>query len=164
MNLIFKYLKKTIIKIVNFFGYEIRKNIKYFPIEASEEEKRIIELSSKFSMTGIERMYSAFKSLEYCIKNNLDGDIVECGVWKGGNLILFKKVLEKYKIKKKIWAYDTFSGMTKPQDIDADFSGELASIKLKRSQRNENKRNMWCYCSLDTVKKKFTKKLIFRIK
>ena len=34
-------------------------------------------------MTSKERMYALYKSVEYIIKNNIPGDFVECGVWRG---------------------------------------------------------------------------------
>jgi O-methyltransferase len=39
------------------------------------------------------------------------GDIVECGVWRGGNIILARKMAPD----RVCWLYDTFEGMTKPR-------------------------------------------------
>ena len=44
-------------------------------------------------------MFSLMKSLDFIIQNNVEGDFVECGVWKGGNLIMFQKYVEKYNLK-----------------------------------------------------------------
>ena len=42
-------------------------------------------------MTPQIRMFTLLQSLRYLKNKNIVGDYVECGVWKGGNLILFKK-------------------------------------------------------------------------
>ena len=34
-------------------------------------------------MTGHDRMFALIKSIEFVSKNNIRGDFVECGVWKG---------------------------------------------------------------------------------
>ena len=45
------------------------------------------------SMTGTIRMWALLQSIKNVIQNKIDGDIGECGVWKGGNLILSQKYL-----------------------------------------------------------------------
>ena len=40
----------------------------------------------------------------------LDGDIIECGVWKGGSLALMGKFLNDVGVKRKIFGFDTFDG------------------------------------------------------
>ena len=56
--------------------------------------------------------WAIIQSIKHIYKNNIIGDIVvECGVWRGGNLILFKIFLEKYNLKRKIFAFDTYEGM-----------------------------------------------------
>ena len=52
-------------------------------------------------MTSNERIFSLIKSIDFIRHNNVQGDFVECGVWRGGNLIIFQKLIEKYNLKKK---------------------------------------------------------------
>ena len=42
--------------------------------------------------------------------DNLEGDLVEAGVHKGKSLLATAILLKKLKSKKKIYAYDTWSG------------------------------------------------------
>ena len=51
-------------------------------------------------------------------ENNLPGDFVDCGVWRGGNVILAAKIFQYYGCDNRVWAFDTFEGMTKPEIID----------------------------------------------
>ena len=66
----------------------------YFPIEMNDIQKKIIRESEKFSMTGRIRMSLLLKIIDHINLHNIEGDIVECGVWKGGNLICAQKYLD----------------------------------------------------------------------
>ncbi|MEL1619861.1 TylF/MycF/NovP-related O-methyltransferase, partial [Acinetobacter baumannii] len=77
----------------------------------------------------------------------LDGDFVECGVWRGGNALAAKMVFEHYGSDKRVWLFDTFGGMTEPSDMDRTANGEPAIDKFLASQRID--RNEWCYASLE---------------
>jgi len=100
-----------------------------------------------YSMTGHERIEFLYNSLNYILKNNIDGDFVECGVWKGGNIIGIMKFLEYYKKTDNIWLYDTFSGMVEPHSNDIDLYEKNAIDII-------NEPLIKAFCSLEDVKKK----------
>ena len=50
----------------------------------------------------------------------LDGDIIECGVWKGGMGIFLRKMF----IDKRLWLADSFSGFQDPSKAKYNFSNE----------------------------------------
>ena len=89
-----------------------------------------IKIVQPYSMTSIERITELYNSLEYIRLNNINGDVVECGVWKGGNIIGVMEYLHHYKIDKKIWLFDTFEGMTDPEENDIDLNNNHASNML----------------------------------
>ena len=96
-----------------------------------------------YTMTDTPRVDCLFNSLEYVRQNGIVGDFVECGVWKGGNILGIMKYLEYYNnFESRIWLYDTFSGMTEPEDNDVDF------LKNKAADILDNVR---CDNSLDEV-------------
>ncbi|MBI4151115.1 hypothetical protein HY492_03245 [Candidatus Woesearchaeota archaeon] len=49
-----------------------------------EEFGDIWNACKKFTLTSKERGYALYKSVEYVIKNDVQGDFIECGVWKEG--------------------------------------------------------------------------------
>ncbi len=72
-----------------------------------------------YTMTSVERGYSLFKAVEYIVKNNIPGDLVECGVWKGGSCMLIARALNLFgDTSRKIYLYDTYEGMPKPTKED----------------------------------------------
>ena len=83
-----KLIKILINKILGILNYQIiSKNFK-FPIEAEPEIIKIINTCDQFSMTGKNRMYLLSQVIMNSKINNLDGDFVECGVWRGGEYIV----------------------------------------------------------------------------
>ena len=148
---------KTIIKyILSYFGYEIISSIKHFPIpEATSFEKNIINKGLKFSMTNEVRIWTLIQSIKYIYKNNIAGDFVECGVFKGGNLLVYKTLNDHFKLNKNIYGYDTFEGMTEPGKEDKTISGNFTANKLssENNKFDNNGFNYWCYSSIDEVRK-----------
>lgn len=113
------------------------------------ELKNFIEKVRPFSMTSVERITELYNSLEYIRTNNIDGDIVECGVWKGGNIIGIIEYLKYHNIvDKNVWLYDTFEGMTTPEEIDVDLNNNKASTILS---------SVLCYSPLNEVKQNLSK-------
>jgi len=177
-------LKNLFKKIFEFFGYTIKRNYpdrvfqfpnKFFPIEMNEVQKKIIVDSEIYSMTGRIRMSLLTKIIEYLNKQNAEGDIVECGVWRGGNLICAQLYLNHLNFKKNIIGYDTFDGMTEPSDYDVqivqtkpdsknNFSPKLrkilASEWMKATDKYINKgKNIWAYSSMEEVKQNIKEKV-----
>jgi hypothetical protein len=64
------------------------------------------------TMTSVERMYALYKAVEYVVDAGIPGDFVECGVWRGGSVMLMAAtLLAKGVTDRKIHLYDTFEGM-----------------------------------------------------
>jgi len=71
-------------------------------------------------MTSPERIYALIESVSYIVKNKIPGDILECGVWKGGSMMAVAETLLRLGNKEKhLYLFDTFEGMTKPGQEDA---------------------------------------------
>ena len=103
-----------------------------------------IQRVSPYTMTSIERITALYYSLEYIRENNISGDIVECGVWRGGNIKGIIDYLHFHNMKdKEVWLFDTFEGMTAPDENDVDLNSNKAEDIFD---------SVICYASLDSVK------------
>lgn len=56
----------------------------------------------------VEFLYEAMHMI-----TDIEGACVECGVWKGGNILLMSEMTSK-----EVWGYDTFNGMPEPSIYD----------------------------------------------
>ena len=101
-----------------------------------------------YTMTTPPRINALFQSMEYIRENGIKGDYVECGVWRGGNILGMMRYLEYHNnTEQNIWLYDTFCGMTPPESVDVDFMENKAADILDQ---------VFCLNSLDEVKQALT--------
>ncbi|HAK44962.1 MAG TPA: macrocin O-methyltransferase [Spirochaeta sp.] len=99
--------------------------------------KEIWEMVSPYTMTSVERGYSLYKAVDYIVANDIPGDLVECGVWKGGSCMLMALALKELgAAERRIHLYDTFEGMPEPGDNDyIAWNGRPVSEKWKSDQQ-----------------------------
>ena len=84
----------------------------------------------EFTMTSKTDLYALYTALEFLITNKIEGDLIECGVWKGGSsMFIAHYLVKKNLLNRKIYLYDTFSGMTTPSAVDIDLNGIHANQK-----------------------------------
>ena len=73
---------------------------------------------------GLETTYALFQAVKYIVQNKIAGDFAECGVWRGGSMMLIAYALQHFgDTSRQLYLYDTYAGMTEPDDIDIDFDG-----------------------------------------
>ncbi|MEM7625772.1 MAG: TylF/MycF/NovP-related O-methyltransferase [Planctomycetota bacterium] len=111
----------------------------------------IYESAKPYTMTSLERMYGVYQAVKHAVRAGLPGDIVECGVWKGGSsMVAALTLLELGETDRTLWLYDTFEGMTEPGNGDVDFSGEAARDRMRRDGLSDP--GEWCRSPLDAVR------------
>ena len=128
-----------------------------------QAQPRLPDLDSEFwplyaacgaaTMTSVERLFALYKAIEYLSRHDIRGGFVECGVWRGGSVMMMALALQKFGARRNIYCFDTFEGMPPPtsEDIRHD-SGESAASILARSERREGDL-MWGIAGLDLVKR-----------
>jgi O-methyltransferase len=105
-----------------------------------------------YTMTGPERIFALNEAVKYIVKNNIKGDFVECGVWKGGSTLAMALTLKELGANNRhLYLYDTFEGMTEPTAVDRDLNNESAEALYK--QVIDQTSEVWCYSGIDEVKK-----------
>src|SRR5690242_7126515 len=97
---------------------------------------QIFDKIAPYTMTardGLETTYALFQSVKYICQNAIGGDIVECGVWRGGSMMLVAYALAHFgDTSRELYLYDTFAGMTEPSDIDVDFDNVAYKQRWKQ--------------------------------
>lgn len=84
--------------------------------------------SVECTAASIERLYALYSAVSYLSVAAVPGDVVECGVWRGGNCMLAALTLMSLgDVARDIWLYDTFRGMSEPSARDRDVYGGSAA-------------------------------------
>lgn len=110
---------------------------------------KIVAISSQYSLLSRERLLLNIEAVNQVNKQNIKGDIVEIGVWRGGSMI--SMILANTVSERHFYLYDTFEGMTPPSNDDIDLNNNQASHIFQQVK---------CEASLQEVKnniKNFTK-------
>lgn len=99
---------------------------------------QIIAKLAPYTMTsqrGIEAPYQLYKAIQYIVANGIPGDIVECGVWRGGSMMLAALALRRFgDTGRRLWLYDTYEGMTRPDERDVDWDGTTYQQRWDEAQ------------------------------
>lgn len=106
-------------------------------------------------MTSPERILALCEAVEHISQHDIAGDIVECGVWKGGSMAAVARTLHRLESEHRtLWMYDTFEGMSEPTADDVDLHGHAANQMLAEANKEdaESRESIWCRCSLENVK------------
>ncbi len=85
---------------------------------AFDMEKRLRGLDwplKAHSMIGKARMQNVRAAVEHVLENNVPGDFIETGVWRGGACIFMRALLKAHGVTDRIvWAADSFEGLPAP--------------------------------------------------
>jgi O-methyltransferase len=126
------------------------------PISADLESDaafgRIYKIAKPFTMTSPERMYGLYQAVRYVSQRAIDGDFVECGVWRGGSSILAALTFAECGEKRKHHLFDTFEGMPPPTDEDIDFRGVTAEEQMLRASKADVTYDVMCAASISDVR------------
>jgi O-methyltransferase len=67
------------------------------------------------TMIGMQRLTSLQRCVETVLAEDIPGDLIECGVWRGGACILMRAVLAAYGDETRcVWVADSFAGVPPP--------------------------------------------------
>jgi hypothetical protein len=130
------------------------ENKSTFPDDFEEIHRIIIQKVRPYTMTSEERLFGLIESVKYVIHNNIPGDFVECGVWKGGSMMTIAETLKYLNVSNRhLYLYDTFAGMTAPTDDDVDQLNRDAASQLNQDINQKTESVVWAYSGLEEVKK-----------
>lgn len=70
------------------------------------------------SMIGRLRMENLHQCMEHVLKDKVEGDFIETGVWRGGACIFMRGFLKAHGImNRRVWVADSFEGLPEPDEI-----------------------------------------------
>jgi hypothetical protein len=68
------------------------------------------------TMIGLHRLDNLQHCVETVLRERIEGDLIECGVWRGGGSILMRGVLAAYGVDdRRVFVADSFQGLPTPE-------------------------------------------------
>lgn len=108
---------------------------------------------SALTMAGEKRIDQLRRAIESVLVDNVPGDLIETGVWRGGLTIFMRGVLKAYgDTARRVWVADSFEGLPKPNT--AKYPADVGDVMWKQSRElavsvDEVKANFARYGLLD---------------
>jgi hypothetical protein len=132
-------IKKAIRSVVRKLGYDFVRYDKdrqhSFPADFERRHIEIIERVSPYTITSCERIYALIESVRYVLQNDIKGELLECGVYKGGSMMAIALTLMAEGVKdRELYLFDTFEGMPEPDERDIDLWGKPALEEFSKSK------------------------------
>jgi O-methyltransferase len=159
-TIVHQYMKTSIKysfkKLLAPFLYNL-SDVGYLEPEYEQEFRRIYLDSCSYTYTPVERIFSLYNAVRYVVEAKIPGDLAECGVWRGGNcMVMAYTLMSLGETNRKIYIYDTFTGMSKPTEKDYSPVSKQSGIshwkKLQRDGYTD-----WCYSPLEEVQANLAK-------
>jgi len=104
------------------------------------------------SMIGLRRMDNLQHCVETVLRDNVTGDLIETGVWRGGASIFMRAVLQAHGDRTRVvWAADSFRGLPPPDPrrYPADAGDLFFTQDALRAGLDQVKNNFRRYGLLD---------------
>lgn len=118
-------MKYLVQRLANRLGYKLERL--YGP-DVTPDIRDTIRRARRFTTTGDDAIVALSDSVRYVVDAGIPGALVECGVWRGGSLLVIARELRKLgAVDRELVGFDTFAGMTAPTAADVRFDGTPAS-------------------------------------
>ena len=133
-------------------GYRRELNEWTKPFDIPTADIDFLRKFDGYTMTSLERRYHLLESIRYVVRHQLNGAIVECGVWRGGSVMLIANALmELGDFSRRLVLYDTFEGMPPPTSADQDWQRQAASKRLEAEAAVKEASAVWAISGIDEV-------------
>ena len=166
-----RFARQLIHRALNQLGYTITKTVEFdalctdYQLRMLQQSlmasftdldpgfRPVVDFVKPYTMTSLERMYDLYKSVEYLSRAAVPGDMLECGVWRGGSMMLVARtLLAMGDTSRTLYLFDTYEGHPKPDpEHDVDLWGTSA-IHVWANHRKTDETSDWAYVSIDKVR------------
>ena len=124
------------------------KQEKSLPNDYDEAAVRILRQVQSRTMTDSAKLFGLVEATRYVVKRGIPGDIVECGVWRGGSMqAVALTLIEEGTTDRRLHLFDTFEGMPPPTEKDRR-NGTSAEEMLASHDKDHR---IWAIADLDDV-------------
>lgn len=96
------------------------------------------------TMIGLERLGNLRRCVESVLREDVPGDLIEAGAWRGGAGIMMRGALAAYEDEaRRVWVADSFEGLPKPDAErypldaqDVNYAADELAVSLEEVRAN----------------------------
>lgn len=136
------FLKRGLATIIESKNLEI---VRRSPFDARARESGLDHPKDAETMIGLKRLDNLEECIRTVVAEDVPGDLIETGVWRGGGSIFMRAVLRSLNAGHRVvWCADSFEGLPAPdlekypQDRHAAKWHEMAHLRVSLEQVREN--------------------------
>ncbi|MDQ6632182.1 MAG: TylF/MycF family methyltransferase [Verrucomicrobiota bacterium] len=113
--------------------------------------------AKRYTLTSSTRCQKLWDQCDQIFQSNVPGDLVECGVWRGGSAVIMALAARHFKQQRRIHLFDSFEGLPEPTAADEKAAKDYSEGKASGSLTSIGK----CSVGLEEVKDLLLNKLQF---
>jgi hypothetical protein len=118
-----RFVVRTVRRTLTKRGLSLVRAVPYMrlplPRDCDDETAETIIAVSPYTLTSPDRVMGLCLAVRYLVASRIEGDIVECGVWRGGSIMAIARTLLSLGVTDRdIYMYDTFTDMPEPTAED----------------------------------------------
>src|SRR5690606_9346670 len=122
------------------------------PAHYEDELRATIKRVRRQTLTGAARIAALCDAVTYIVRNGIEGDFAECGVWRGGSVMAAALTLQRLgDTNRDLYLYDTFTGMPEPGEHDVSSAYDGYSLH-RRWRRHAKSGSEWAGVPAETVR------------
>jgi hypothetical protein len=123
------------------------------PTYYDDTMRRTVSTARARTMTGPRKLEALIEATRYIVHHQIPGEIVECGVWRGGSMqAVALTLLDAGDDSRELHLFDTFEGMPPPTEEDTRTEyGESKSAEEMLAQSAKDS-HLWAVAGLDDVR------------
>jgi O-methyltransferase len=96
------------------------------------------------TMVGLKRTRNVRRCVESVLADDVPGDLIEAGCWRGGIAIMMRGVLKAHGVTNRtVWAADSFAGLPEPDPerypadaADVNYKVDQLSVPIEQVRQN----------------------------
>jgi O-methyltransferase len=122
------------------------------PADLDDQVASIVGRVRRQTLTSAPRIAALCDAVAYVVDRDVEGDVVECGVWRGGSMMAAALALQaRGDTERDLYLFDTFTGMTEPGEADEPSPYDGYSPH-RRWKLLSNAGKEWAGVSVDVVR------------
>lgn len=126
------------------------------PRDYDEAAQETIRHVKPWTMTSPEKLNALILSVRHVVKHDIPGDVVECGVWRGGSMqAAARTLMEAGDTSRHLYLFDTYEGMSAPTEKDRRGHDGASAADLLQTSPKES--GVWAVATLEDVQQGMTR-------